>query len=77
MYSYSYKKMRYNVSVQINKTITSRKTVKLEISTNPLHVVRGGREFLRQTNCCAPRRTPRLSSYLSQVGMISAIPVYL
>ena len=69
--------MRYNVSVQIDKTTTSRKTVKLEIGTNPLHAVRGGREFFQQTNSRAPGRTPRLNSYLNQVGMISAVPVYL
>ena len=45
MYIHSYKKMRYNVSVQIDKTTTSRKTVKLEIGTNPLHAVRGGDFF--------------------------------
>ena len=37
IYTHSYKKMRYNVSVQIDKTTTSRKIVKLEIGTNPLH----------------------------------------
>ena len=34
--------MRYNVSDQIDKTTTSRRTVKLEIGTNSLHAVRGG-----------------------------------
>ena len=77
IYIYAYKEVRYSVSVQINKTTTSRKVVKLEIGINPLHAVRGGREFIWQTNCCAPGRTPWLSSYLSQVGMISAVPVYL
>ena len=69
--------MRYNVSVQIDKTTTSRRTVKLEISTNPLHAVRGGREFLLQINCRALGRTLWLNSYLNKVGMISAVPVYL
>ena len=37
--------MRYNVSVQIDKTTTSRKTIKLEIGTNPLRAVREGGNF--------------------------------
>ena len=45
MYIHSYKKMRYNVSVQIDKTTTSRKTIKLEIGTNPLRAVREGGNF--------------------------------
>ena len=54
IYIYAYNEVRYGVSVQINKTTISRKTVKLEISMNPLHAMRGGREFLRQTNCRTP-----------------------
>ena len=60
---YMYNKMKYGVSIQINKTTIIGKTVKLEINTNPLHAMRGGRGFLRQTNCRAPRRTPQLNSY--------------
>ena len=45
--------MKYDISIQVNKTAVSRKTVRLEINTNPLHAVRGGRGFLRQTNCRA------------------------
>ena len=50
-------KMKYNVSIQVKKITISGKTVKLEINTNPLHAMRGGRGFIRQTNCHAPRRT--------------------
>ena len=53
LFIYMYNKMKYGVSIQINKTTISGKTVKLEITTNPLHIVRGGRGFLRQTNCYA------------------------
>ena len=53
IYICAYKEVRYSVSVQINKTTTSIKAIKLEISTNPLHAMTMGREFLRQTNCRA------------------------
>ena len=54
IYIYIYDKIKYGVDIQISKTTISGKTVKLEINTNPLQVVRGGRGFLRQTNCRAP-----------------------
>ena len=56
-------KMKYGVSIQVSKTTVSGKTVKLEINMNPLHAMRRGRGFLRQTNCRAPGRTPWLNSY--------------
>jgi len=55
------KRTRYNISNQYDKTTAIRKTIKSKIDTNPLRVVRGGREFLQQTNCRAPWQTPRLS----------------
>ena len=62
-YIYTYDKIKYGVSIQVNKTTVSGKTVKLEFNMNPLHAVRGGRGFLQQTNCHALGRTPRLYSY--------------
>ena len=63
IYIYTYEKIKYGVRIQVNKTTISGKIVKLEINTNPFHAVRGGKGFLRQTNCRAPRRTPQLNSY--------------
>ena len=62
-YIYTYDKIKYSVSIQVNKTTVSGKTVKLEFNMNPLHAVRGGRGFLQQTNCRTLGRTPRLNSY--------------
>ena len=63
IYIYIYNKMKYGVSIQVSKTTISGKIVKLEINTNPLHAMKGGRGFLQQTNCHALGRTPRLNSY--------------
>ena len=62
IYIYIYK-IKYGVNIQVSKTTISGKIIKLEINTNPLHAVRGGRGFLWQTNCHAPGQTPRLNSY--------------
>ena len=63
IYIYIYNKIKYGVNIQVSKTTISGKIIKLEINTNPLHAVRGGRGFLWQTNCHALGQTPRLNSY--------------
>ena len=67
IYIHSYKKVRYNVSIQIDKTTTSRKTVKLEIGTNPLRAMReGGGIFL--ANQLPRTRTNSPAEFLFESG---------
>ena len=63
IYIYIYNKIKYGVNIQVSKTTISGKIIKLEINTNSLHAVKGGRGFLWQTNCHAPGQTPWLNSY--------------
>ena len=68
-----YKRTKTDIS-SLQEKDNSIKIARSEINTNPLHGVRGGREFSRHTNFHAPGQTPRPSSYLNQVGRILAVP---
>ena len=50
--------MKYGVSIQVCKTTISGKIVKLEINTNPLHAVRGGKRFLSKPIGTHPNKLP-------------------
>ena len=71
------KRTKHDISnLQERANSIKKKFARSEIVTNPLHGVRGGREFPRHTNCRAPEQTPQLSSCLNQVGRISIVPNY-
>ena len=48
------KRTKYDISNLQERANSIKKVARLEIETNPLHGVKGGREFSRHTNCRVP-----------------------
>ena len=77
LYQYPMMKIYFNKEERKGKGGEGGKQLDQGIGTNPLHSMKEGKGLPQQTSCCAPKQTPRQSSYSNQEGMTLAVPDYL